>query len=51
MYRVFKECRFVEDEGDIVFYKNAHGLAAAKALFPDHSASDSGVEVDTGKEL
>lgn len=51
MYRVFRECKFVEDEGDILFYKNAHGLAAAKPVFADHSASDSGVEVDTGKEL
>ncbi|PPQ66928.1 hypothetical protein CVT26_010017 [Gymnopilus dilepis] len=27
LYRSFNECRFVEDEGDIVFYKNRHGLA------------------------
>ena len=50
MYRVFKECKFVEDEGDILFYKNAYGLATTRPIFPDHSASDSGVEVDTGKE-
>ncbi|KIJ10144.1 hypothetical protein PAXINDRAFT_172245 [Paxillus involutus ATCC 200175] len=29
-YRVFKECRFVEDEGSIVFYKNGYGLAAGR---------------------
>lgn len=46
MYRVFKECKFVEDEGNIVFYKNAYGLAAGKPCFADHTASDSGVEVD-----
>nr|ACJ26016.1 delta-12 desaturase [Phanerodontia chrysosporium]ACL13289.1 oleoyl phosphatidylcholine desaturase [Phanerodontia chrysosporium] len=51
MYRVFRECKFVEDDGDIVFYKNAYGLAHTRPVFPDHSASDSGVEVDTGKEL
>ncbi|THG95379.1 hypothetical protein EW026_g6263 [Hermanssonia centrifuga] len=50
MYRVFRDCRFVEDEGDIVFYKNGHGLAAARPVFADHSASDSGVEIDTNKE-
>lgn len=50
MYRVFKSCRFVEDEGDILFYKNAYGLAVSRAAFPDHGASDSGVEVDTNKE-
>lgn len=50
MYRVFKQCKFVEDDGDILFYKNAQGLAATRPIFADHSASDSGVEVDNGKE-
>ena len=45
VYRVFRECKFVEDEGDIVFYKNAYGLARSKPLFADHNASDSGVEI------
>ncbi|KAG1743331.1 fatty acid desaturase-domain-containing protein [Suillus paluster] len=46
VYRVFKQCRFVEDEGNIVFYKNASGLAATRPAFTDGSASDSGIEVD-----
>ncbi|KAL4080868.1 fatty acid desaturase-domain-containing protein [Scleroderma citrinum] len=46
VYRVFKECKFVEDEGNVIFYKNAHGLAATRAKFNDGNASDSGVEVD-----
>ncbi|KAI0917431.1 hypothetical protein AcW1_007372 [Taiwanofungus camphoratus] len=46
VYRVFKECKFVEDEGDIVFYKNAYGLAKARPMFTDNSASDSGIEID-----
>ncbi|KAI0317509.1 fatty acid desaturase-domain-containing protein [Amylostereum chailletii] len=47
MYRVMKECRFVEDEGDIVFYKNASGLAHSRAVLPDREGvSDSGIEVD-----
>ncbi|KAF9221503.1 hypothetical protein BS17DRAFT_711120 [Gyrodon lividus] len=46
VYRVFKECKFVEDEGNIIFYKNAHGLAATRPRFADGNASDSGVEVD-----
>ena len=50
IYRVFQECKFVEDEGDILFYKNTYGLAATCPIFPDHSGSDSSVEVDTGKE-
>jgi omega-6 fatty acid desaturase (delta-12 desaturase) len=44
VYRVFKECKFVEDEGDIVFFKNAYGLAKSKPAFSD--VNDSGVEVD-----
>jgi len=46
VYRVFKECKFVEDEGSVVFYKNAYGLAAVRPVFPDNNASDSGIEVD-----
>jgi len=44
VYRVFKECKFVEDEGDVVFFKNAHGLAKLKPVFAD-AANDSGVEI------
>ncbi|KAK7048294.1 oleoyl phosphatidylcholine desaturase [Favolaschia claudopus] len=46
MYRVYKECKFVEDEGDVVFYKNAYGLAKMRPVFNDATASDSGIEVD-----
>lgn len=46
VYRVFKECKFVEDEGNILFYKNSSGLAATRPAFTDGSASDSGVELD-----
>ena len=47
MYRVFRECKFVEDDGEILFYKNAKGLASTRPVFVDNNASDSGVEVDT----
>ena len=46
IYRVYKECKFVEDEGDVVFFKNAYGLAKMRPQLPDSSASDSGIEVD-----
>ncbi|KIJ54388.1 hypothetical protein M422DRAFT_241630 [Sphaerobolus stellatus SS14] len=46
MVRVFKECRFVEDHGDVVFYKNSRGQAKARGVFSDGgSVSDSGVEL------
>jgi omega-6 fatty acid desaturase (delta-12 desaturase) len=45
VYRVVRECKFVEDEGDVVFFKNAYGLAKMRPELPENSASDSGVEV------
>jgi omega-6 fatty acid desaturase (delta-12 desaturase) len=47
MYRVYRECKFVEDEGDVVFFKNALGIAKTRPVYAAESASDSGVEVDT----
>ncbi|EPQ54534.1 delta-12 fatty acid desaturase protein [Gloeophyllum trabeum ATCC 11539] len=46
VYRIYKECKFVEDEGNIVFYKNAHGLAAARPMHSGICESDSGIELD-----
>jgi len=42
LYRTFTQCCFIEDDGDIVFYKNRHG-DAARSLAADplvvHAAS------------
>jgi omega-6 fatty acid desaturase (delta-12 desaturase) len=46
VYRVFRECKFVEDEGNILFYKNAKGLAASRPIISGDVASDSGVELE-----
>ncbi|KAH8824927.1 delta-12 fatty acid desaturase protein [Flagelloscypha sp. PMI_526] len=46
MYRVFKACRFIEDTGDVVFSKNAQGLAAMRPVFNEYHASDSGIDVN-----
>ncbi|KAF8132637.1 hypothetical protein K438DRAFT_1998502 [Mycena galopus ATCC 62051] len=46
MYRVFREYKFMEDEGNIVFYKNARGLAKMRPIFnSDASATVSGIEI------
>ncbi|KAJ6622645.1 delta-12 fatty acid desaturase protein [Mycena sp. CBHHK59/15] len=45
MYRVYRECKFVEDEGDVVFYKNAYGLAKMRPVFNESGESDSGIEI------
>jgi len=42
----YRECKFVEDKGDVLFFKNASGLAKAYPVFPDKGMiSDSGVDV------
>ena len=46
VYRVFRSCKFVEDDGNIVFYKNANGLAATRPIIPGDVASDSGIELE-----
>ncbi|KAJ7637166.1 fatty acid desaturase-domain-containing protein [Roridomyces roridus] len=48
VYRVIRACKFVEDEGGVVFYKNARGIAAARPVFaaPASDVEDSGIEVD-----
>jgi len=46
VYRIYKECKFVEDEGNVVFYKNAQGLAAGRPMYSGNCESDSGIEVD-----
>ncbi|KAG8721421.1 hypothetical protein FRC09_007926 [Ceratobasidium sp. 395] len=43
--RVWRECKFVEDEGEVVFYKNARGFAARQAVFANEGVSDSGVDI------
>jgi len=46
MYRVMRECRFVEDDGNVVFFKNAKGLAASRPLIPGDAAPDSSIELE-----
>ncbi|PLW46189.1 hypothetical protein PCANC_08820 [Puccinia coronata f. sp. avenae] len=49
LWKCFRQCRFVEDEGDVVFYKDARGKAARRYVSRSNgstSVSDSGVEVD-----
>jgi len=45
MYRCFSECKFVEDEGNVVFYKNAKGLAVRVPVMSDSGVSDSGIDL------
>lgn len=42
--KTIRQCKFVEDEGDVVFYKNAYGNAACKAVY-NEPVSDSGLDM------
>ncbi|KAG8900265.1 hypothetical protein FRB99_006165 [Tulasnella sp. 403] len=43
--RVIRECKFIEDEGEVRFYKNAQGKAARVPVFSSNGLSDSGVDI------
>ena len=46
VYRVFRACKFVEDEGNILFYKDANGLAASRPIIFGDTAGDPGIELE-----
>lgn len=43
-YRIFRECRFIEDGHDIAFYKNMEGVAQKVGVIEGDVVSDSGVD-------
>jgi len=43
LWKCFKQCRFVDDDGEVVFYRNAKGEAKRKVVAD--VPSDSGIEV------
>ncbi|KIO29405.1 hypothetical protein M407DRAFT_21470 [Tulasnella calospora MUT 4182] len=50
--RVMRECKFVEDEGEVRFYKNAQGKTARVPIFLGEAVSDSAVDIQiVGLEL
>ncbi|CAH7684807.1 fatty acid desaturase-domain-containing protein [Phakopsora pachyrhizi] len=52
LWKNFRQCRFVEDEGDVVFYKNAKGQAHRRVINKNiaESVSDSGVDLEGSKK-
>jgi hypothetical protein len=45
LYRSFTQCQFIEDEGDIIFYKNREGKAV-RAIHPSVVEEMKGKETD-----
>ncbi|GJN88152.1 hypothetical protein Rhopal_001109-T1 [Rhodotorula paludigena] len=45
LWKCYKQCRYVDDEGDVLFYRDAYGRARRVAQLPD-VPSDSGVDVE-----
>jgi len=52
LWKSFRQCRFVEDEGDVVFYKNAKGQAHRRVVHKSvgDNVSDSGVDLEGTKK-
>ncbi|MBW0532478.1 hypothetical protein O181_072193 [Austropuccinia psidii MF-1] len=46
LWKSLTQCRFVEDEGDILFYKNAKGQASRRIKNSTTNGSDSGINAD-----
>jgi len=49
--KLIQPLQFVEDEGDVVFFKNAQGLAQMRPVFSDPTANDSGIEMTLDEKL
>ncbi|KAL7409149.1 hypothetical protein BDY24DRAFT_404117 [Mrakia frigida] len=45
LYRTYRDCRFVDEGLEVVFFKNASGVAQMKGKFEGGSVSDSGVDM------
>ena len=48
-WRSFRECVFIEDGGDVLFFKNSAGLAKMVPVEEGGNVSDSGVDMGEAK--
>ncbi|ODO05252.1 omega-6 fatty acid desaturase (delta-12 desaturase) [Cryptococcus wingfieldii CBS 7118] len=48
-YKSYRDCLFVEDDQDVVFYKNAAGIAQRVPIEESGNLSDSGVDMTESK--
>ncbi|ODN81705.1 hypothetical protein L202_02099 [Cryptococcus amylolentus CBS 6039] len=48
-YKSYRDCLFVEDDQDVVFYKNAAGIAQRVPVEESGNLSDSGVDMTESK--
>jgi len=51
LWKSYRECRFVEDKGDVLFFKNSRGIAQRVAAPEPADQSDSGIDVAGDKEF
>jgi omega-6 fatty acid desaturase (delta-12 desaturase) len=49
LFKNYRECRWIEDNGDVVFYKNASGVAQRVGVEDNGGVSDSGVDMSADK--
>lgn len=48
-FKSYRDCQFIEDEGDVRFYKNCSGVAKRVAVEESGAFSDSGVDMTESK--
>ncbi|WVR06310.1 hypothetical protein IAU60_003340 [Kwoniella sp. DSM 27419] len=48
-YKSYRDCLYIEDNQDIVFYKNARGVAQKTAVLEGGNISDSGIDMTESK--
>ena len=48
-YKSHRDCLFVEDGQDVVFYKNAEGIAKRVPVEESGNVSDSGIDMTESK--
>jgi omega-6 fatty acid desaturase (delta-12 desaturase) len=49
LYKNYRDCRWVEDKGDVLFYRNGKGIAQRVGVEETGGVSDSGVDVSADK--
>jgi omega-6 fatty acid desaturase (delta-12 desaturase) len=49
LFKNYRDCRWVEDKGDILFYRNGKGLSKRVGVDENGGVSDSGVDVSADK--
>lgn len=45
LWRNYRDCRFIEDEGDVLMFRDANGKTLRRVAFEQQAVDDSGIDV------